>query len=196
MRIGVTGGIGSGKSYVCRMLESHFGLPVYDCDREAKRLMHTSPELRRRLQALVGDEAYDAEGRLDRAVMSRYLFADAAHVQAVNGIVHPAVKEDFLEWAERQHTDVVMESAILVEAGLRTIVDCLMVVEAPLELRIERAMQRDGATAEQVEARIRHQMPAEALREYADFVVINDGRDLLPQLQSVINRHSSLSIIQ
>ena len=193
MRIGITGGIGSGKTYVCRLLEQQLGVPLYDCDREAKRLMHSSPELRRQLSALVGAEVYDADGHLDKAVMSRYLFADAAHAARVNAIVHPAVKDDFLAWAAQQATDVLMESAILVEAGMRDSIDCLVVVEAPLELRIERAMRRDAASRQQVEARIRQQMPAEELRNYADFIVVNDGRDLLPQLDPIVN--NTLSII-
>lgn len=193
MRIGITGGIGSGKTYVCRLLEQQLGVPLYDCDREAKRLMHSSPELRRQLSALVGAEVYDADGHLDKAVMSRYLFADAAHAARVNAIVHPAVKADFLAWAAQQATDVLMESAILVEAGMRDSIDCLVVVEAPLELRIERAMRRDAASRQQVEARIRQQMPAEELRNYADFIVMNDGRDLLPQLTPIVNY--TLSII-
>ena len=181
MRIGITGGIGSGKSYVCHILAQQLGVPCYDCDREAKRLMHASPELRQQLQALVGAEVYDADGPLD--IMSRYLFADAAHAARVNAIVHPAVKADFLAWAAQQTTDVLMESAILVEAGFRDVVDYLVVVDAPLELRIERAMQRDGASRQQVEARIRQQLPAEELRKQADFIVLNDGRDLGPQLR-------------
>ena len=193
MRIGITGGIGSGKTYVCRLLEQQLGVPLYDCDREAKRLMHSSPELRRQLSALVGAAVYDANGHLDKAVMSRYLFADAAHAARVNAIVHPAVKADFLAWAAQQATDVLMESAILVEAGMRDSIDCLVVVEAPLELRIERAMRRDAASRQQVEARIRQQMPAEELRNYADFIVMNDGRDLLPQLTPIVNY--TLSII-
>ena len=187
MRIGVTGGIGSGKSYVCRLLAQHWQLPVYDCDSAAKRLMVSSPSIRQQLQELVGDDVYDASGQLNKGVMSRYLFADAVHVQAVNAIVHPAVKDDFEQWLSRQTSDVVMESAILVEAGFADAVDCLVVVEAPLALRIQRAMARDGATEEQVQARIRHQMTAEQLRDYADIVIINDGRDVLPQLSPIVN---------
>lgn len=193
MRIGITGGIGSGKSYVCHLLAQRLGVPLYDCDREAKRLMHSSPELRRQLRELVGAEVYDADGHLDKAVMSRYLFADAVHAARVNAIVHPAVKADFLAWAAQQTTDVLMESAILVEAGFRDIVDCLIVVDAPQELRIRRAMQRDGASREQVEARIRQQMSAEELRKSADVIIVNDGRDLAPQLAPIVNY--TLSII-
>lgn len=187
MRIGVTGGIGSGKSYVCRLLEQHWQMPVYDCDREAKRLMNTSPALRQQLQALVGDDVYDAQGQLDKTVMSRYLFSDAAHVRQVNAIVHPAVKDDFEAWAASQEGDVVMESAILVEAGLRDTVDSLVVVDAPLPLRLQRVVRRDDVTEEQVQARIRHQLSAEELRQQADYVVVNDGRDLMKQLTTIIH---------
>lgn len=187
MRIGVTGGIGSGKSYVCRLLAQRWQLPVYDCDSAAKMLMVSSPHIRQQLQELVGDDVYDVGGQLNKGVMSRYLFADTAHVKAVNAIVHPAVKDDFEQWASQQTGDVVMESAILVEAGFAKAVDCLVVVEAPLALRIQRAMARDGATEEQVRARVRHQMTAEQLRAYADIIVVNDGRDLLSQLSPIVN---------
>ena len=192
MRIGVTGGIGSGKSYVCCLLAQRWQLPVYDCDSAAKMLMVSSPHIRQQLQELVGDDVYDAGGQLNKGVMSRYLFADAAHVKAVNAIVHPAVKDNFELWASQQTGDVVMESAILVEAGFAKAVDCLVVVEAPLALRIQRAMARDGATEEQVRARVRHQMTAEQLRAYADIVVVNDGRDLLSQLSPIVNYTSPI----
>lgn len=192
MKIGVTGGIGSGKSYVCRLLAQRWQLPVYDCDSAAKMLMVSSPRIRQQLQELVGDDVYDAGGQLNKGVMSRYLFADAAHVKAVNAIVHPAVKDDFELWASQQTGDVVMESAILVEAGFAKAVDCLVVVEAPLALRIQRAMARDGATEEQVRARVRHQMTAEQLRAYADIVIVNDGRDLLSQLSPIVNYTSPI----
>lgn len=192
MKIGVTGGIGSGKSYVCRLLAQRWQLPVYDCDSAAKMLMVSSPHIRQQLQELVGDDVYDAGGQLNKGVMSRYLFADAAHVKAVNAIVHPAVKDDFELWASQQTGDVVMESAILVEAGFAKAVDCLVVVEAPLALRIQRAMARDGATEEQVRARVRHQMTAEQLRAYADIVIVNDGRDLLSQLSPIVNYTSPI----
>ena len=192
MKIGVTGGIGSGKSYVCRLLAQRWQLPVYDCDSAAKMLMVSSPHIRQQLQELVGDDVYDASGQLNKGVMSRYLFTDAAHVKAVNAIVHPAVKDDFEQWASRQTGDVVMESAILVEAGFAKAVDCLVVVEAPLALRIQRAMARDGATEEQVRARVRHQMTAEQLRAYADIVIVNDGRDLLSQLSPIVNYTSPI----
>lgn len=156
-RIGITGGIGSGKSYVCRQMAQR-GIPVYDCDREAKRLEEEDPQLRQEITALVGPEAYDGEGRLNRSAVAAWLFGDEEHLRAINALVHPAVRRDFEAWCARQDAEeVVMESAILEEAGMRDCVDELWEVRAPLETRIRRVMERDGATREQVEARIRRQ---------------------------------------
>lgn len=190
MRIGVTGGIGSGKTYVCRLLAECLHCPVYDCDSEAKRLMNTSASLRRQLIDLVGPEAYSPEGNLNRKVMSDFLFTDINHVQAVNAIVHPTVKADLEVWAANHHGDIIVESAILIEAGMRDSIDMLIVVEAPVELRILRAMERDGTTLEQVMARMRHQLSYEALRPIADYIIINDGRNLdndLHQIKKICN---------
>ena len=188
MKIGITGGIGSGKSYVARMLTQHFGIPVYDCDSRAKSLMTTSPAIRRQLTALVGADAYQPDGQLNRQLLSHYLFSDSLHASCVNAIVHPAVKSDFLAWASRQTAPhVAMESAILLEAGFDDVVDRILSVEAPVELRLQRAMQRDGATGEQVRHRMALQLADNERRDKAHAVILNDGRPLLPQLQELFN---------
>lgn len=190
MKLGITGGIGSGKSFVCRLLHEDFDVPVYDCDREAKRLMVTSALVRKGLTALVGDEAYLPEGQLARPVVARYLFASKDNAARINALVHPAVREDFLRWAEEQeksHPIVAVESAILIEAGFRSAVDKVLLVDAPVELRLERAMQRDGATAEQVRERMHQQLDAEARRAAADYIILNDGSPLMPQLSNFID---------
>lgn len=182
--VGITGGIGSGKSYVARLLCQEFGVPVYDCDSQARRLMHT-PELRRQITALIGQGAYAPDGSLNRPAVAAYLFADASHAAAVNGLVHPAVKADFQLWKASHTQDVVaVESAILVEAGFLDVVDVVLLVDAPLEVRIERAIRRDGSTREQVLSRIGHQLDSSSLRRYAHTVVVNDGRPILPQLRN------------
>lgn len=156
-RIGITGGIGTGKSYVCRQMAEK-GIPVYDCDREAKRLEEEDPELRRAITALVGSEAYGADGHLNRSAVAAWLFSDERHLRAMNALVHPAVKRDFEAWCKKQTAEtVVMESALLDEAGMRHLVDEVWEVRAPLETRIRRVMERDSCTREQVEARIRRQ---------------------------------------
>ena len=188
MKIGITGGIGSGKSYVARMLTQHFGIPVYDCDSRAKSLMTTSLAIRRQLTALVGADAYQQDGQLNRQLLSHYLFSDSLHASRVNAIVHPAVKSDFLAWASRQTAPhVAMESAILLEAGFDDVVDRILSVEAPVELRLQRAMQRDGATGEQVRHRMALQLADDERRDKAHAVILNDGRPLLPQLQELFN---------
>ena len=114
-RIGITGGIGSGKSYVCHLLQQR-GIPVYHCDDEAKRLMQDSPVIRRQLTQLIGEQAY-INNMLNKPAIAAFLFANAGHAARINAIVHPVVRQDFLRWAERQQTDIVaQESAILFEA--------------------------------------------------------------------------------
>ena len=186
MRIGITGGIGSGKSYVARLLTEHFGIPVYDSHGEARRLMTESPLIRSGLQLLLGREAYTLEGQLCKPVIARYLFASPENSAKVNAIVHPAVKQDFLRWAALHEEPVALESAILLEAGFRDTVDCLMVVSAPESLRVQRAMRRDGVGEEAVRQRMARQLHEDERLQAADYIVHNDGRELLPQLSEFI----------
>lgn len=186
MTIGITGGIGSGKSYVARWLRHNYDMPVYDCDREAKRLMTCEP-VRQEIVRLLGEEAYLSDGRLNKPLLAQFVFGSAEHQAAINAIVHPAVKADFQRWAAAREGLVVIESAILVEAGFMDVVDVLIAVEAPRELRLRRVTERDAATPEQVEARMRRQLEDEARREAADFVITNDGRDFGPQLRIFID---------
>ncbi|MCF0198506.1 MAG: dephospho-CoA kinase, partial [Bacteroidaceae bacterium] len=157
-RLGVTGGIGAGKSFVSRVLTESFGIPVYDCDARAKALMNSSEDVRQALTRLIGPQAYGAQGRLCREAVAAYLFASEAHAQRVNAIVHPAVRRDFRCWCGGQTADVVaLESAILFECGFEDEVDEVLFVDAPRETRLRRAMVRDGADRAQVEARMARQ---------------------------------------
>ena len=175
IRIGITGGIGSGKSFVARKLEA-LGVPVYDTDSRARSLMTASPQIRQGLSRLVGPGAYLPDGQLDRPRLAAFLFSDPAHTAAVNAIVHPAVRADFREWCEGQTAPVVaLESAILYEARFETEVDRVLMVYAPLDLRLRRAMERDGVPEAKVRARIAAQMDDEEKCRRADFVVVNDG---------------------
>jgi dephospho-CoA kinase len=161
MKIGITGGIGSGKSYVCERLKAR-GITVYDCDQAAKRLMRTSSQLQEQMRALVGS--------LDKAAISRFLLDSEANQQAVNAIIHPAVFRDFeesgFEW---------MESAILYESGISRLVDRVVVVTAPDEVRIRRVMLRDGITREKVLQWMGRQWPQDEVRQRADYEIVNDG---------------------
>jgi len=173
MKTGITGGIGSGKSYVCKLLAQR-GIEVYDCDAAAKRLIRTSPRLRQQLKALIGS--------LDKAAISRFLLASEENKQAVNAIVHPAVFQDFEESGM-----LWMESAILFESGADKLVDRVVVVTAPEEVRIERVMQRDGITREKALQWIARQWPQEQVKARADFEIINDGQaDLNSQIERLL----------
>lgn len=187
IKIGITGGIGSGKSYVCSMLKKQ-GIPVYSCDNEAKRLMTASADIRTQLSALIANaynsNPFTTEWQLNKAAIAHYLFADKRNADRVNAIVHPVVKQDFLQWADRQNRDIVaQESAILFESGFDNTVDFTVEVYAPQHIRLSRAMSRDAATSQQIEARMAQQMPEEEKRHKADFCIVNDGiADLSSQI--------------
>ena len=173
MKVGITGGIGSGKSYVCKRLAKR-GITVYDCDAAAKRLIRTSPTLQEQIISLVGS--------LEKSAMSRFLLASEANQQAMNAIIHPAVFRDFeasgIEW---------MESAILFESGARELVDKVIVVTAPQEVRIQRVMQRDGITREKAMQWISCQWSQDEVKAHADYEIINDGRaDIDSQIDKLI----------
>lgn len=172
MKVGITGGIGSGKSTVCRLFAAR-GIAVYDSDAEAKRLMKEDGALRRRIAERFGAEVY-AGDELDRACLAGKVFSDPAALADLNAIVHPAVMADFAAWATRQTGDyVILESAILFEAGLEGSVDRTLAVLAPLELRLERTCRRDGSDAEQVRRRMAAQTDDDTLCAKADYTLVN-----------------------
>jgi len=173
MKIGITGGIGSGKSYVCKRLALH-GIEVYDCDAAAKRLIRTSPTLQQQLVRLIGS--------LDKAAMSRFLLASEENKQAMNAIIHPAVFEDF-----RQSGMLWMESAIMYESGADRLVDKVVVVTAPEEIRIARVMQRDGISREKAQQWMDRQWTQEQVRQRADYEIVNDGKaDIDQQIEQLL----------
>jgi dephospho-CoA kinase len=200
MKIGITGGIGSGKSYVCRLLEAR-GYAVYDCDSAAKRLIRTSPFIRRRLTALIGPQTYFKESGarsqetevrsqesgeyiLNKKAVAEFLLESEDNARAIDRIVHPAVFRDFIqsgmEW---------MESAIIYESGIYRLVDRVIVVTAPEELRIQRVMARDKISREKVLEWMGRQWPQEEVRRRADFEIVNDGHaDIEQQLNNIIEQ--------
>ena len=187
IRIGITGGMGSGKTYVCQLLQQR-GIPVYNCDDEAKRRMSESLEIRQRLIELIGSDAYQ-EDKLNKPAIARFLFANADNASLVNGIVHPVVRQDFDEWVSRQDAPIVaQECALLFESGFQDTVDVTVLVYAPLHLRLQRATLRDQATPEQIEARMAQQMDEEEKRSRADFCILNDGSDLDPQIEHLLTQ--------
>ena len=171
-KVGVTGGIGSGKSTVCKLL-AEYGVAVYDSDSKAKELMNSDVALRKALCEAFGEECYNAEG-LNRGYLSRKVFGDKEALAKLNSIVHPAVKADFRAWAEMQRSAyVVLESAILFESGFDSEVDTTLAVMAPMEERVRRTMSRDGSDRAAVEARIANQMSDDELHSRAARTIVN-----------------------
>lgn len=171
-KVGITGGIGSGKSTVCRLL-ANCGVAVYVADDRAKELMQSNDSVRRSLVETFGDDTY-VDGTLNRAYLAECVFSDKEALARLNSIVHPAVMADFDSWASVQSGDyVVLESAILFEAGLDDRVDTTVAVMAPREVRLERAMQRDGATREQIENRMNNQLSDDELCTRSKYAVVN-----------------------
>jgi len=183
--IAITGGIGSGKSYVCSLLQQE-GIEVYDCDRAAKRIMRSVPAIREQLTALIGPDTY-IDGELNKAAVARFILSETDNKQAVNAIVHPAVARDFLESRYEW-----IESAILFEAGFDRLISPTKVVcvSAPRETRMARIMVRDGLTREKAAEWIDQQMPQEETERRSDYVIINDGneQELKQQLHKLLEQ--------
>lgn len=161
IRVGLTGGIGSGKSTVCRLFEE-LGAHCYDCDSRAKWLMQNDELLREELIALFGEEVYGTDGQLDRTRLAAEVFGNSERLAALNGAVHPAVGRDWERWCKEREAEgtayAIMESAILFDCGFDSKVDRTVAISAPEELRIERATKRDNAPAEVIRQRINAQM--------------------------------------
>lgn len=191
IKIGITGGIGSGKSYVSCLLKE-MGIEVYDTDSRAKQLTLSHPSIRKGLVDLLGEEVYQGDC-LNRSLMAEYLFACPENAKRINALIHPCVYDDFCRWAEdsrhRGQRIVAMECAILFEAGFEHAVDVVWMVSAPLEVRLRRAMERDHASEEQIRARITAQMDDRDKCERADFVIINDGIcEVKPQIEKLLRQ--------
>lgn len=193
--LGITGGIGSGKTTVCKIFET-LGIPVYYADERAKYLMSHDPTLIAGIIELFGSEAFLEPQVLNRAHIAQIAFNDKAKLNQLNALVHPAVAQDGLNWqaAQQNVPYTLKEAALLFESGSYRTLDKIIVVAAPLELRIQRVMERDGAKREEVEARISKQMPEAEKVRLADFVVNNDGvHALIPQVMAI---HTKIKLLE
>ena len=188
IKVGITGGIGSGKSVVSDVIRL-LGYPVYNSDIRAKELSDTNPIIRQSLVALFGPAIY-TDNHLNRPLLASHLFQDSAQRKAVNAIIHPVVFADFNKWCAMQHTALVFaESAILVESGFSALMDKMIVVDAPQKLRLQRVVERDAVTMEQAQKRMEAQMDSVDLCKRADYVIYNDNEHLLiSQIVDTINK--------
>jgi len=182
LKVGITGGIGSGKTTVCRLFEV-LEVPVYYADDRAKELMVSDPALRQGIQDLLGEQAYGEDGSLNRAWIAARVFGNEEKLQALNGLVHPAVWRDTDRWNEayKDRPYTLREAALLFESGGHTMVDVMLVVTAPEAMRIQRVRERDGLSEADVRARMDRQWPQAEKDKRADHLIVNDGQQSLVQ---------------
>lgn len=189
LRAGITGGIGSGKTTVCRIFES-IGVPVYYADAEAKKLIVDDPNIRQGLIALLGEKTYRPDGSYNRAWVAEQVFSAPQKLQALNQLVHPAVGRHSEAWhtqkAAEGHPYTLKEAALLIESGDYRNMDAIILVSASENTRLQRVMARDGLSQEQVKARMERQMPETEKAPFADFTIDNEGnKSLLQQIWAV-----------
>ena len=186
IKIGLTGGIGSGKSMVSKLLTT-YEIAVYDSDIRAKSLMESDDKIIHSITQIFGKEAY-TNGKLNRRFVAEEVFASSSKLLQINTIVHSAVIDDFSRWAELQAADIlVFESAIIFENGLEKYFDKIIAVVAPQKLRIERVKMRSGLSRKEILNRIKNQTSSKTLRQRADYVIINDDRTaIIPQVESIL----------
>ncbi|MCC6413659.1 MAG: dephospho-CoA kinase [Saprospiraceae bacterium] len=197
LRVGITGGIGSGKTTVCAMFEI-LGVPVYYADDRARALIVENENLRAGITELLGEEAYHPDGSYNRTFVASVVFAQPEKLAALNALVHPAVETDSLSWHEAMkaagHAYTIKEAALMIESGAYHFLDYLVVVTAPEEVRVQRVIQRDGLSENEVYARIKRQMPEAEKLVLADFTIVNDGtKALTPQVWALHRRFTALS---
>lgn len=182
--LGLTGGIGSGKTTVANMFRD-LDIPVYIADEEAKKLMNSDAQVQKEIKTIFGEAAYK-NGILDRKFLAEKVFNNKELLEKLNKIVHPAVGKNFAAWKKRQVSNyVVYEAAILFEKGGYKKCDYNLLITAPREVRIQRVMNRDEATPAEIESRMNHQWSDEKKAELADFIVINDK---LPQTRKEVQK--------
>ena len=188
LKIGITGGIGSGKSTVSKIIES-MGYEVFNSDVEAKKILNSNPQVKQDLVDLLGEEIY-ADNQLNRPLLAKLIFADDTLLSQVNAIVHPRVREAFNQLCENSANEMVFnEAAILIETGAHEQFDKMILVTAPKELRLSRVMQRDSASREEVESRMDKQWTDDRKLEFADVEIINDEKTpLLVQVENFIDQ--------
>lgn len=191
--IGVTGGMGSGQSTVCKIMES-MGCKVIDVDKKAKQVIAKDKTLQKELKQAFGEEIFTKEGQLDRKLLANIAFNDASKTILLNNLVHPRMVAEVIEEMEqarfsKKYPLIVIDAALIYEISIEQVFDAIIVVYADLKERIQRVMQRDGLKKSEIKARIERQIPLEDKREWADFVIDNNGslQNLKIQTQKIFN---------
>jgi len=191
LKVAITGGIGSGKSLVCSIFEK-LNVPIFYADPEAKELMNTDIGIREKMLNSFGFDIFDDNFQLNRSKLAAIIFNNKDALSTINSIVHPVVRKEFNSWAGQQHSPyVILESAIILESELVNDFDKIITVSAPLEVRIERVMKRDHVDREAVIERIKNQMDEDLRCEKSDYIIVNDGKEIMV-LPQIINIHNSL----
>lgn len=192
LKLGITGGIGSGKTIVCEIFNT-LHVPVYLADDRAKFLTETDTEIQNSIIREFGEESF-INSTYNRQYIASVVFYEKEKLQALNRIIHPKVEKDFSDWYKKQKSSyVVHEAAILFESGVYKQMDYTLFVDAPVNYRIERVVKRDGIPGEQVKLRLKNQWPADKIRNMADWTVINDGKTLI--LPRILEIHKFLTEI-
>lgn len=187
---GITGGIGSGKSYIANIFR-HYGMPVYDTDTMSKEIVKNNISLKNQLISLLGEEIY-INGEINKPLLVKYIFDDNEYGDKINTIIHPYVTDDVISWINENsvYKIVAVESAILLQSDLIKVIDKIVVVDAPVEFRIERAMKRDSAERNLIESRIAKQITNEEMIQKADYVINNDGNcEIVDQIREIIMKN-------
>lgn len=192
MKVGLTGGIGAGKTSCAKLFE-FLGIPIYNADQRAKYLMVNHDELRLSISRNFGTKSYTAHGQLNRAYLAQLIFNDEKKLSLMNSLVHPIVHQDFNNWCFEKLKNslyVIQENAIMVESSSHHLMDKLIVVSAPQVVRLKRVIKRDGSTEQQVMSRMHKQADQDLLLSKADYVIHNDGHRSI--VNSVYNIHCQL----
>ncbi|MEO7121236.1 MAG: dephospho-CoA kinase [Ginsengibacter sp.] len=193
LKIGLTGGIGSGKTTVARIFEV-LGIPVYYADDAAKKLMNEDGDLKNSIIKAFGTNAY-FNSKLNREFLSNVVFNDIEKLNVLNSIVHPATINDAIKWFKNQNSSyVIKEAALIFESGSQKELDFVIGIKSPVELRIQRAMSRDHISAEQVQSRMNKQMDEDEKMRLCDYVIVNDEQEMLiPQVLTLHERFLKLA---
>ena len=193
LKIGLTGGIGSGKTLIS-VIFNHLGIPIYYADQAAKDLQNSDPEIIDKLTHLFGNDLYK-DGNLNKGYLASIVFSNPEKLKALNTVMHPATVQAAAHWMQKQSTPyAIKEAALIFEANAQTELDYIIGVYAPENLRIQRTIQRDQLDVEQVKKRIQHQMNDDQKMKRCDFVIVNDEKQLLiPQVLSIHNQLITLS---